>query len=301
MTDRDVSRRGFLKFAALGAAGAALTTPGSAGAASLTKAAPRTAGRGTTNRIADDPYVRLGVASYSLRAFPRADAIRMTKELGTRYINLKSFHLPYESTPEQIAAARQEIAAAGLEIVGGGTITFDTDTDDGVRKYFEYAKAAGMPLIVCTGKPSVLPRVEKFAKQYNIKIAIHNHGPEDPDFPSPYDALKAVKGMDPRMGLCIDIGHTVRTGTDVVRAVADAGPRLLDMHAKDLRDLKVKESQCIVGEGKIPIPQIFRQLRAIRYGGYVNLEYEIDEKDPIPGMKQSFAYMRGVLAGMGPG
>jgi sugar phosphate isomerase/epimerase len=298
MKDRDVSRRGFLKFAALGAAGAALTTPESASAAGLTNAAALTAARGATNRITDDPYVKLGVASYSLRAFSRADAIRMTNELGTRYINLKSFHLPYESTPEQMVAARQEIAAAGLEIVGGGTITFDTDTDDGVRKYFDYAKAAGMPLIVCTGKPSVFPRVEKFAKQYNIKIAIHNHGPEDPDFPSPYDALKAVKGMDPRMGLCIDIGHTVRTGTDVVRAIADAGPRLLDMHAKDLRDLKVKESQCIVGEGKIPIPQIFRQLRAIRYGGYVNLEYEIDEKDPLPGMKQSFAYMRGVLAGM---
>ena len=301
MKDRDVSRRGFLKFAALGAAGAGLTTPESASGASLTKAAARSGALGAINPIADDPYVKLGVASYSLRAFSRADAIRMTKELGTRYINLKSFHLPYESTPEQIAAARQEIAAAGLEIVGGGTITFDTDTDDGVRKYFEYAKAAGMPVIVCTGKPSVLPRVEKFAKQYNIKIAIHNHGPEDPDFPSPYDALKAVKGMDPRMGLCIDIGHTVRTGTDVVRAIADAGPRLLDMHAKDLHDLKVKESQCIVGEGKIPIPAIFRQLRAIRYSGYVNLEYEIDEKDPLPGMKQSFAYMRGVLAGMTTG
>jgi sugar phosphate isomerase/epimerase len=300
MTDRDVSRRGFLKLAAFGAASSALTTPQAASAASLTTAVVGPAGRTAANPIADDPYVKLGVASYSLRHFPRADAIRMTNALGTRYINLKSFHLPYESTPEQIVAARQEIAAAGLEIVGGGTITFETDTDDGVRKYFEYAKAAGMPVIVCTCKPGVLPRVEKFAKQYNIKIAIHNHGPEDPDFPSPYDALKAVKGMDPRMGLCIDIGHTARTGTDVVRAVADAGPRLFDMHAKDLRDLKDKDSQCIVGEGKIPIPEIFRQLRAIRYGGYVNLEYEIDENDPLPGMKQSFAYMRGVLAGMSP-
>jgi sugar phosphate isomerase/epimerase len=105
--------------------------------------------------------------------------------------------------------------------------------------------------------------------------------------------------MDPRIGLCIDVGHTVRTGTDVVRAVVDAGPRLLDMHVKDLRDLKVMESQCIVGEGKIPIVEIFRQLRAMRYAGYVNLEYEIDAADPLPGMKQSFAYMRGVLAGLG--
>jgi sugar phosphate isomerase/epimerase len=130
-------------------------------------------------------------------------------------------------------------------------------------------------------------------------VAIHNHGTEDHNFPSPYDVLAVVKDMDPRMGLCIDIGHTVRTGTDVVKAVLDAGPRLHDMHAKDLRDLKAKDSQVIVGEGAIPIPAIFRALDTIHYQGYVNLEYEIDAADPLPGMKQSFAYMRGVLAGLG--
>jgi sugar phosphate isomerase/epimerase len=114
--------------------------------------------------------------------------------------------------------------------------------------------------------------VEKFVKQYDIKVALHNHGPEDKNFPSPYDVLTAVKDMDPRLGLCMDIGHTARTGTDVVRAAADAGPRLLDMHAKDLRDLTAKNSQCIVGEGKIPIPELFQQLETMGYSGYVNLE-----------------------------
>ena len=304
MPDHNVPRRTFLKLAGLGAAGAALNK---ANAANLGAGEANAIGANlTSDRLsvapirAADAGVKLGVASYSLRNFPRAKAIEMTKALGTPYINLKSVHLPYESTPAEIAAARSEVEAAGLHIVGGGLITFETDTDDGVRKYFDYAKAAGMPVMVSTCHPGVLPRVEKFAKQYNIKIAIHNHGPEDEGFfPSPYDVLKAVKGMDPRMGLCIDVGHTVRTGTDVVRAVVDAGPRLLDMHAKDLRDLKVKESQCIVGEGKIPIVEIFRQLRAMRYSGYVNLEYEIDADDPMPGVKQSFAYMRGVLAGLG--
>jgi len=243
--------------------------------------------------------VRLGVASYSLRKFSRAQAIEMVKALGTPYINLKSVHLPFELAPEELAAGRREIEAAGLQIVGGGTITFDEDSDDGVRKYFDYAKAAGMPVIVATADPPILPRIERFAKQYDIKVAIHNHGPEDKHFPSPYDVLKHVRNMDPRMGLCIDIGHTVRTGTDVVRAAADAGPRLLDMHAKDLRDLTAKGSQCIVGEGVIPISEIFRQLEAMRFAGYVNLEYEIDADDPLAGMKQSFAYMRGVLAGLG--
>jgi sugar phosphate isomerase/epimerase len=292
MSDHAVPRRTFLKLAAVSAAGAALTECTTANAGPVPA---RLAGPPTT---ADDLGVKLGVASYSLRNFSRQQAIEMTKALGTRYINLKSVHLPYEASPAEISAARREIEAAGLQIVGGGMITFETDTDEGVRKYFDYARAAGMPLIVGTCKPGVLPRIEKFVKQYDIKLAIHNHGPGDENFPSPYDALKAVKGMDARMGLCIDMGHTVRTGTDVVRAVADAGPRLLDMHAKDLRDLKVAESQCIVGEGKIPIAEIFRQLETMRYAGYVNLEYEIEPDNPMPGMKQSFAYMRGVLAGV---
>jgi sugar phosphate isomerase/epimerase len=304
MPDHNLPRRTFLKLAGLGAAGAALNKASAASFAAGESNAIRANLASDRHSVAPsraaDGEVKLGVASYSFRNFPRAKAIEMTKTLGTPYINLKSMHLPYEASPAEIAAARNEIQAAGLQIVGGGMITFETDTDDGVRKYFDYAKAAGMPVMVSTCKATVLPRVEKFAKQYDIKIAIHNHGPEDPDFPSPYDALKAVKGMDPRMGLCIDVGHTVRTGTDVVRAVADAGARLHDMHIKDLKDLKAKESQCIVGEGVIPIPDIFRRLIAMRYSGFVNLEYEIEPDDPLPGMKQSFAYMRGVLAGLAP-
>ena len=261
-----------------------------------------TSAKGATGDVSTaqhDPPIKLGVASYSLRNFPRAKAIAMVKALRTPWVNLKSFHLPYELSPTELAAARREVEGAGLRIVGGGTITFDKDTDADVARYFDYARGAGMPLIVATMNPAILSRVERHAKQYDIRVAIHNHGPEDPHFPSPYEALKAVTGMDPRVGLCIDIGHTARTGTDVVQAIADAGPRLLDMHAKDLRDLKVAESQCIVGEGAMPIPAIFRQLRAMKYPGYVNLEYEIDADDPLPGMQRSFAYMRGVLAGIG--
>jgi len=242
--------------------------------------------------------LRLGVASYSLRNFSREKAIEMVKALGTPYVNFKSVHLPFELSATELGEARREIEAAGLQIVGGGVISFDQDSDPDVEKYFAYARAAGMPLITAHAAPALLPRIERFAKQYDIKVAFHNHGPEDKNFPSPYDALKRVGSMDRRMGLCIDIGHTVRTGTDVVRAIADAGPRLLDMHAKDLRDLTAKGSQCIVGEGAIPIAAILEQLETIGYRGYVNLEYEIDVDDPLPGMKQSFAYMRGALAGL---
>ena len=291
-------RREFLSLAALGVTGAALGSlaDGCAPHASLRRTG--TVSSGAAARPATARALRLGVASYSLRNFARDKAIAMVQALHTPYINLKSVHLAYELSPAEIAAARHEVESAGLTIVGGGTITFDKDTDADVARYFDYARAAGMPLIVATMDPSILPRVEKFATRYDMKVAIHNHGPEDPHFPSPYEVLKAVRTMDPRMGLCIDIGHTVRTGTDVVQSIADAGPRLLDMHAKDLRDLKDVKSQCIVGEGAMPVAAIFRQLISMKYTGYVNLEYEIDADDPLPGMRQSFAFLRGVLAGL---
>ena len=242
--------------------------------------------------------IRLGVASYSLREFPRREAISAIRELETPYVNIKSFHLPYELTKEELIAGRREFEEAGLQIVGGGTITLDKDDDADIRSYFDYAKASGMPLMVIAPTPTTLPRIERFVKSYDIAVAIHNHGPEDPYFPGPADALKVIRDMDSRVGLCLDVGHTARTGVDVVEAISVAGDRLLDMHMKDLSDLRVKESQCIVGQGAMPIARIFRQLTAMRYRGFVNLEYEIDAQAPLSGMKESFAFMRGVLAGL---
>ena len=245
--------------------------------------------------------IKLGVASYSLRKFEREKAIAMIKELGVRYVNVKSFHLTYESTPEELAAGRREFEQAGLQIVGGGTISLRKDDDQDVRQYFEYAKNCGMPLMVIAPTPETLPRIERFVKEYNIKVAIHNHGPEDQYFPGPKDALKLIKGMDPRVGVCVDLGHTARTGVDVVRSVAQPGDRLLDIHIKDLKSFADRRSDCPVGEGAMPVADIFRQLKKMRYAGCVNLEYEIHADNPLPGMKQSFAYMRGVLDGLGAG
>jgi sugar phosphate isomerase/epimerase len=241
---------------------------------------------------------KLGVASYSFRKFSRAEAIRMTKELGTPYLNVKDFHLPLNSTPEQIDAAKKEFADAGIILVGCGNISFEKDDDADIRSKFDYAKRAGFPLIVCAPTHQTLPKLEKYVREYNIKIAVHNHGPEDKNFPTPQSVLKVVKNMDPRCGLCIDIGHTARTGVDVVESIAEAGPRLLDMHAKDLANPRVKESQVPVGDGKLPFPQIFLQLIKMKYGGCVNLEYEVQPENPLPGMQKSFSYMRGVLAGI---
>jgi sugar phosphate isomerase/epimerase len=241
---------------------------------------------------------KLGVASYSLRKFNRTQAIAMVKQLNTPYINIKEFHLLLRSTPDEIDVARKEFQEAGLIILGGGNISFLLDDDADIRHKFEYAKLAGMPIIVCAPTARTLPKLEHFVKEYDIKIAIHNHGRTDKHFPTPQSALKFVNNMDPRCGLCVDVGHTAETGVDVVDSIRQAGSRLLDVHIKDTSDLADASKQTPVGEGKMPVAAIFRQLTQMNYQGGVMLEYEVDENDPLPGMAKSFAYMRGVLAGM---
>jgi sugar phosphate isomerase/epimerase len=244
--------------------------------------------------------IRLGLASYTFRSFTRAQLIHFMKQLNVFDLNAKDVkdHLPMD--PEQEAAALADYAAAGIKLHAAGAIYFQKDEDADIQSKFEYCKRAGIGVIVAGDPtPETLLRIEKFVKQYDLRLAIHNHGPEDKLWHSPLDVLKAVKGMDPCMGCCIDVGHTVRAGTDVVQAIRQAGARLFNVHMKDLTNFESKESQVAVGDGIMPVRKMFEALIAIKYPGFVDLEYEIHPDDPMPGVIASFAYMRGVLAGMG--
>ncbi len=241
--------------------------------------------------------IRLGLASYTFRNFSRAQLIGFMKRLGVFELNVKDVkdHLPMNPQEEGVALA--DYAAAGIKLHAAGAIYFTKDEDEDIRSKFEYCKRAGISVIVAGDPaPETLPRIEKFVKQYDIRFAIHNHGPEDKLWHSPLDVLKAVKSMDPRIGCCIDVGHTVRAGTDIVQAIQEAGPRLFNVHMKDLSNFENKESQVAVGEGMMPVRKVFEALIAIKYPGFVDLEYEIHPDDPMPGVIASFAYMRGVLS-----
>jgi len=283
-----LQRRTFLSLTAMAAAAAAV---------------PRAYGKAlqTSAPTGANAPVRIGMCSYTFRNFDRAQLIGFLKQLNISTINLKDAkdHLPSTSEAAE-QQALDDYKAAGITPTAVGTVYFGKDEDADIRQKFEYAKRAGVKVIVAGDPtPQTLPRIERFVKEYDIAFAIHNHGPEDKIWKSPLDVLKAVQGMDVRMGCCIDVGHTMRAGVDPVAAIRAAGPRLHDVHMKDLAQRLVKESQVAVGRGLMPVPGIFAELAKIRYPGYVDLEYEIHGDDPMPGVIESIAYERGVLAGMG--
>jgi sugar phosphate isomerase/epimerase len=242
--------------------------------------------------------VRLGIASYTFRQFDEAHLIEFMKDLRCTSLNVKDVHLPMTPLAD-VPARAAEYRAAGLDLHSGGTVNFPSTDPADIRSKFEYCKAAGITVMIAGPTHETLPLLESYVKEYDIRLAIHNHGPEDKNYPSPLDVLAAVKKMDPRIGCCVDVGHTMRTGTDVVSAIRQAGPRLFDIHMKDLANPTSKESQVAVGDGVMPVHAIFQELIRIGYGGNVDLEYEIFPDNPMPGVIKSFAYMRGVLAGMG--
>lgn len=252
------------------------------------------------NRVDEEAGFKLGVASYSFRKLSRADAIKGLETLNCRYVNIKEFHAPIKGTQAEWEQARKDFESAGIKILGVGNISMTKEDEGEIRRNFDYAKTLGAPVIVMAPTHKTVPLIEKFVKEYDIKAAIHNHGPEDKHFPAPMDVIKAVKGLDERMGLCVDIGHTTRTGTNAVEALKQAQGvrRLHDIHMKDLGDLMNKDSQVAVGDGAMPVPALFAYLSKVGYKGGVMLEYEIHADNPLPGMMKSFAYMRGVLAGL---
>ena len=268
------------------------------GGAALAAVAMGPAARAAQMAAEASAPLRLGIASYTFRTVDRAHLLQAMKQLRLRNLNLKDVHLPM-GPPEEVRAAADAMRAEGMTLTAVGTVTFAKDEDEDVRAKFEYAKAAGVPVIVAAPTRAVLPRLQRFVREYEIRLAIHNHGPEDKEFPSPLDAFHAVEAMDARMGCCVDVGHSLRAGTDPVAAIRTIGSRVFDVHMKDLANAHDKESQVAVGEGVMPVRGIFAALRAVGYKGCVDLEYEIHPEDPMPGVVESMAYQRGVLAGMG--
>jgi len=282
-----ISRRDLIKTGALAAA--AIPT---LNLAALAARAPEEA----------DPWLglKIGVATYTVRDLPIEEAIKVLQRVGLKYISIKNVknHIDISHTTEERKQRAQMFRDAGLIPLSVGNVSMRTGEAD-IRKAFEYARDVGVSTIVCAPSPDAMPILDKMVKEFDMKLAIHNHGPEDKGFfPSPYDVWQAVEKYDKRIGLCIDVGHTARAGVDPAEAILKCRERLYDAHLKDISALGNRNTPIEGGRGILNLKAILAALLKIKYQNLAGFEYEKDSKDPGMGLAESVGYTKGLLAGM---
>ncbi|WP_341227589.1 sugar phosphate isomerase/epimerase [uncultured Arcticibacterium sp.] len=237
--------------------------------------------------------LRVGLASYTLRKYSLDELIDICQRLNIKDVAFKSFHLPYESSDEELRQITAKVKARGLNLYGGGVMYMKTPED--VDKYFNYAKAAGLKMIIGAPNHELLPLIENKVKETDIILAIHNHGPEDKIFPSPESVYNKIKHLDKRIGLCIDVGHTFRLNLDPAMELKKFKDRLYDVHIKDVNEQVPDGKVLEVGRGKMNIPSILAALKEIKYDGVLGMEYEKDADHAMIGLAESVGYVRGVI------
>ncbi len=278
----DNPRREFLKVAGALAVAGSIPSPASLCSGTFPEA-----------RSATFPF-DLGIASYTFRSVSLERTIAMTRRLGVRRLTLKDMHLPLKSTEDEIKSSLAKISAAGLMLSSCGVVYMKTEEE--IRDAFTYAQLAGLKMLVGVPDQSLLRVAERYVKESDIALAIHNHGPTDQRFPSPESAYTPIAKMDKRMGLCIDIGHTQRLGLDPSVEAERFFDRVLDIHIKDVSAADADGSTVEIGRGIIDIPKFLKTMVRLGYSRTLHFEYEKDEDDPLPGLAESVGYVRGVLA-----
>jgi len=262
-----------------------------AGMASLSAVIPS---ENKANDFKKEPiHLNIGLASYTLRNLKVDEVIKICKRLELKNISLKSNHLPLDSSADDIKKVIGKFNDAGLKIYAVGVIYMKTEQE--VLRAFEYAQLAGVDMIVGVPNPELMPFVNDIIKDRNIKLAVHNHGPEDKLYPSVDNVHESIKDLDKKIGYCIDIGHVYRNAQDPAAMLSKYKDRLFDMHMKD-ETKPVKEGQPLeIGRGGIDIVKVMKTLKKINYPGVVAIEYEKDGDEPLSGLAESVGYLRGIM------
>jgi len=245
-----------------------------------------------THSAASDDLFKLGMAGFSFVNFKLEPALEMMKKTDVHYLCIKDFHLPYASTADEIAAFHEKLKQSGVTGYAVGPIYMKTKQE--IDNGFDYAKRVGVSLIIGIPNPEDLPYIDKKVKEFNMRYAIHNHGPDIKLFPSATSVYTAVKDLDPRIGLCFDMGHDKRYGDDPIADLEKYAKRIFDIHLKNVTAASKEGTTCELGRGVIDIPAFVAMLRKTKYDGCCSLEYEKDMKDPLAGIAESVGYFKGV-------
>lgn len=245
-------------------------------------------------KVPESMKFQIGFAGYTFVKFDLDQTLQMMNRLQVKYLSVKDFHLPLNSSPDQIAYIRKKFADKGVIPYTVGVIYMKTEQE--VDRAFDYAKSFGVEMIVGVPDEVLLPYVEEKVKSTNIKMAIHNHGPEDKVYPTPKSIYDRIAKMDKRMGLCIDIGHTFRAGVLPEQAIMQYADRLFDLHIKDEEAMKADAKTIEIGRGAINFSAVLDVLRKINYKGICSVEYEKDMDAPLVGMAESVGFFKGMMS-----
>lgn len=236
----------------------------------------------------------VGIAGYTFAKFDLEKSIEMMKRLDIQNLSLKDIHLPINSSDEKIKSVVVQLVAANIKPYAVGVIYMKTKQE--VDAAFAYAKKVGVSLIVGVPTYDLLDYTEQKVKDSDIRIAIHNHGPEDALYPGPQQVYDRIKNRDQRMGLCLDIGHATRAGTNLEKATEEYKNRLFDLHIKDVTAAEKDGKAVEIGRGVIDFYGFANALKKAGYKGVCSIEFEKDMTDPLPGIAESIGYFKGVTA-----
>jgi len=280
------SRRDFLRASAFTASAAGLFFPLSSMS-------------GSGNQKMPSKGLAMGIAGYTFHNVPLDQGIAMMQQVGVYALSIKDFYIPLNSSQARIDEVLTKFRTAGIMVYAAGVIYLNTNAE--VDQAFDYAGKLGIKLIIGVPNYELISYVEQKVKSTNIRIAIHNHGPEDKLYPGPREVYERIKNLNDGVGLCLDIGHALRAGQDPVQAVTSYAPRLFDLHIKDLARNTPEESSVALGKGILDIPALVKALNKIQFTGHCSLEYEVNEKDILPGLAESVGYFRGVNQALAAG
>ena len=235
----------------------------------------------------------IGIASYGLRNLSLDEVIVLMNDLQLSKISVKNMHLPYNLSPADIERNILKMMEAGLEPYAAGVIYMTTVEE--VARAFQYAKFGRFGMIVGVPEYRYLDLVEQKVKAYDIKLAIHNHGPDGLPFPSAMDVYERIKDKDARLGICMDVAHIARSGIDPVEEIYAVRDRLFDIHLRDNTSNDKDGTACRPGKGTLDLPAILRALKDIGYPGVYTIEYGIEEDSPLTGTALTVGYIQGIL------
>lgn len=236
----------------------------------------------------------VGMAGYSFVHFNLDQTLEMMQKCDVKYLCIKDFHLPLNSTDQEIENFHSKLKSKGVTGYAVGPIYMRSKEE--VNDAFEYAKRVGVELIVGVPNYELLPYIDEKVKEYNFHYAIHLHGPDIELYPDADDVWENVKDLDPRIGMCLDIGHDTRNGKDPVEDLRKYHTRVFDIHIKDVTGATKEGYSVEIGRGIIDIPAFVNMLREVGYTGVCSLEHERNMKDPLQGIAESIGYFRGVIA-----